>query len=120
MQLRVALVTGAARGQGLAIVRRLRREGAAGATSLRGIWGYTDDGPEHIDRPLSLTRRVPVTTVVADRPDRIRRWFEVIDELTDSAGMVTSEVVPAFRAVSSGHRQGGLRLAQTEPPPDTA
>jgi PII-like signaling protein len=104
----------------LEIVRRLRRAGAAGATSLRGIWGYTDDGPEHIDRPLSLTRRVPVTTVVADRPDRIRSWFEVIDELTDRAGMVTSEVVPAFRAVSREHRQGGLRLAQTEPPPGAA
>jgi PII-like signaling protein len=104
----------------LEIVRRLRRAGAAGATSLRGIWGYTDDGPEHIDRPFSLARRVPVTTVVADTPDRIRGWFEVIDELTDTSGMVTSEVVPAFRAVSREHRQGGLRLAQTEPPPDAA
>jgi PII-like signaling protein len=104
----------------LEIVRRLRREGAAGATSLRGIWGYTDDGAEHIDRPFGLARRVPVTTVVADRPDRIRSWFEVIDELTDRAGMVTCEVVPAFRAVSREHRQGGLRLAQTDPPPDAA
>ncbi|MGN6378289.1 MAG: DUF190 domain-containing protein [Gaiellales bacterium] len=97
----------------LEIVRRLRRAGAAGATSLRGIWGYTDDGTEHVDRPLSLTRRVPVTTVVTDRPDRIRSWFELIDELTDRAGMVTCELVPAFRAVSHEHRQGGLRLGDT-------
>jgi hypothetical protein len=35
----------------------------------------------------------------------------VIDEVTDEAGLVTSELVPAFHAVGPGMQRGGLRLA---------
>jgi hypothetical protein len=40
---------------------------------------------------------VPVLTVVVDRPEHIHRWFEIVDDLTDETGLVTSELVPAFR-----------------------
>jgi PII-like signaling protein len=53
---------------------------AAGATSLRGIWGYHGDHPPHGDRLLALRRKVPVLTVVVDRPDRIDGWCEIIDD----------------------------------------
>jgi PII-like signaling protein len=76
-----------------AIVRRLRAEGAAGATALRGIWGYHGDHAPHGDRFRSLRRRVPVVTVVVDAPERAARWFDAIDELTDATGLVTSELV---------------------------
>jgi PII-like signaling protein len=33
-----------------ALIRRLRREGAAGATSLRGLWGYHGDHRPHAER----------------------------------------------------------------------
>jgi hypothetical protein len=56
-----------------------------------------------------------VTTLV-DTPERCRRWFDLIDELTDEAGLVTSELVPAFQAVAPELRHGGLRLAQPPPP----
>jgi PII-like signaling protein len=78
-----------------ALLRRLRAEGAAGTTALRGIWGYHGDHPPHGDRFWSLRRRVPVITVAIDRPDQSRRWFEAIDELTGETGLVTSERVPA-------------------------
>jgi PII-like signaling protein len=90
------------------LARRLLQEGAAGATALRGIWGYHGDHPPHGDRLLAVRRRVPVLTVVVDTPTRIRRWFRIIDELTDQTGLVTCETVPAFRV---GDRRGGLRLA---------
>jgi PII-like signaling protein len=90
------------------LTRRLLHEGAAGATALRGIWGYHGDHPPHGDRLLGLRRRVPVLTVVVDTPTRIRRWFRIVDELTDQTGLVTCETVPAFRA---GDRRGGLRLS---------
>jgi PII-like signaling protein len=96
----------------LSLVRRLRAEGAAGATALRGQWGYHGDHPPHGDRVLSIRRRVPVVTVVVDRPANIRRWFAIVDELTDETGLVTSELVPAFRAVSADAISGGLRLAR--------
>jgi PII-like signaling protein len=90
------------------LARRLLQAGAAGATALRGIWGYHGNHPPHGDRLLALRRRVPVLTVVIDTPTRIRRWFEVVDELTYQTGLVTCEAVPAFRA---GDRLGGLRLS---------
>jgi PII-like signaling protein len=78
----------------VALIHRLRREHAAGATALRGFWGYHGDHPPHGDRLLSLRRHVPVVTVLVDTPDNIRRWFEIVDELTPHTGLVTSELVP--------------------------
>jgi PII-like signaling protein len=95
----------------LQLIRRLREEGALGATALRGIWGYSGDREPHGDRLLSLRRHVPVITVVVDRPDAIQRWWRVIDEVTDETGLVTSELVPAFHAVGPEIRTGGLRLS---------
>lgn len=90
------------------LARRLLDEGAAGATSLRGSWGYHGAHPPHGDRLLGLRRRVPVLAVVVDTPTRIRRWFQIVDELTDQTGVVTCETVPAFHA---GDRRGNLRLS---------
>lgn len=95
-----------------ALVRRLRREGAAGATALRGVWGFHGDHPPHGDRVLQLGRHVPVVTIVIDTPARIARWFGIVDELTAERGLVTSELVPALAAVNGDERHGGLRLAR--------
>ncbi|UGS33791.1 DUF190 domain-containing protein [Capillimicrobium parvum] len=93
------------------LVRRLREAGASGATSLRGFWGYHGDHEPHGDRFWALRRRVPVVTVLVDRPERMRRWWPIVDELTAGTGLVTSEVVPAVRASGPGIGRGGLRLA---------
>jgi PII-like signaling protein len=93
------------------LVRSLRAAGAAGATSLRGIWGYHGDHSPHGDSLWQLRRRVPVVTIVVDKPERIREWFELIDDLTNETGLVTSEFVPAFRATGPGVGLGGLALA---------
>jgi PII-like signaling protein len=94
-----------------ALIRALRAEGAAGATALRGIWGYHGDHEPHGDRLWQLRRRVPIVLVIVDTPERISRWFAVVDALTDETGLVTSEQVPAMRAVGPGVARGGLRLA---------
>jgi PII-like signaling protein len=90
------------------LARRLLHEGAAGTTALRGSWGYHGDHPPHGDRLLALRRRVPVLTVVVDTPTRIRRWFQIVDQLTDQTGLEACETVSAFRA---GDRRGSLRLS---------
>ena len=77
------------------LVRRLRRAGAAGATSLRGIWGYHGDHAPHGDTRWQVRRHVPVVTVLVDTPERIARWFAIVDELTAETGLVTSEIVPS-------------------------
>lgn len=78
-----------------ALVRRLQAEGARGATTMRGIWGFSGDHAPHGDRPLRLRRRVPLVTVVIDTPAQARRWWEAADELTAGTGLITSEAVPA-------------------------
>jgi PII-like signaling protein len=92
-----------------AIVQRLRRSGARGATALRGVRGFAGGDPPHGDRLLQLGRRVPVLTVVIDSPERIDASFAVVDELTGGHGVVSSEMVPAAAGGADGD---GLRLAR--------
>jgi len=98
------------------IVRRLRHAKASGATVVHGIWGFHGDRQPQGDKLLSLRRHVPTTTMIVDTPARIGKWFEIVDELTDEAGVVTSELVPAFRARGQWGESGGLQLADTHQP----
>jgi PII-like signaling protein len=93
------------------LVRRLREAGAAGATVLRGIWGFYGDREPFGDHFFSLRRRVPVHTVIVDTPANIQRWWKIVDAVTMDHGIVTSELVPASHAVSADHRRGGFKLA---------
>ncbi len=84
------------------IVRRLRASQAAGATSLRGVWGFHGDHAPHGDRLLQLRRHVPVLTIAIDVPEQTARSFQIVDELTEKEGLVTCETVPALHAPGSG------------------
>jgi PII-like signaling protein len=92
------------------LIRRLRKANAAGATALRGVWGYHGDHPPHGDRLFSLRRHVPVVTSVIERPEEIQRVWPIIDQVTAEVGLVTSETVPAFRAMAEGVEHGRLHL----------
>jgi PII-like signaling protein len=94
------------------LLRRLREAGAMGATVLRGTWGYHGDHEPHGDRLWQLRRRVPAVCVAVDEPERVRRLFAIVDELTGETGLVTCETVPATRASGPGVLRGGLRLAR--------
>jgi PII-like signaling protein len=95
------------------IVQRLRRANVAGATSVRGVWGFHGAHAPHGDRLLQIRRRVPVVTTVVDRPERIEDAFSIIDELTSERGLVTSEMVPAAASMAPGRpSRGGTRLAR--------
>jgi PII-like signaling protein len=97
------------------LIRRLRLEGASGATAIRGVWGFSGTHhPPHGDSLLALRRRVPVVLTIVDRPARARSWWRVVDELTALHGLVTSEVVPASHAVGPGIADGGLELAEPD------
>jgi PII-like signaling protein len=96
-----------------AITRRLRVTGASGSTTLRGIWGFHGEHEPHGDRTFQLGRHVPTVTIIVDTPERVARSFEIIDELTDEHGLVTSEMVPAMRTTAGDDGgRGGLRLAR--------
>lgn len=95
------------------LIRRLRESEAAGATCLRGIWGFHGERAPHGDRLLQLRRHVPVVTIIVDSPEAIARSFQIVDEVTAEVGLVTSEMVPASAALAEDTRtRGGLRLAR--------
>ena len=95
-----------------AVLHGLRKGGARGATVLRGIWGFHGDHAPHGDRLLQLRRHVPVVTIVIDGGEEIQRSFDIIDRLTRTGGLVTSETVPALAAFAGAERRGGFRLAR--------
>jgi PII-like signaling protein len=93
-----------------AIVQRLRRSGARGATALRGVRGFAGGDAPHGDRLLQLGRRVPVLTVVVDAPERIAASFAVVDELTGGHGVVTSEPTRVLKIADTAGQGGDLQV----------
>lgn len=79
----------------LELVRSLRREGAAGATALRGVWGFRAGGDPHGDRVLALRRDVPVIVEAIDAPERAARWLEIAAEIAGDDDIVYAAGVPS-------------------------
>jgi PII-like signaling protein len=80
----------------LTVLERLRREGATGATALRGMAGF---GPGQRARATitSVGETQPVVIEWVDRVDRIARVMPMLDDLLDEA-LVTIEELRAYRA----------------------
>jgi PII-like signaling protein len=75
-----------------AIVERVREEGLAGATVLRGIEGFGADSRLHTARILRLSEDLPVVVEIVDSAEQIERILPVLDEMVGE-GMVTLERV---------------------------
>ena len=75
-----------------AIVERVRREGLAGATVLRGIEGFGADSHLHTSRILRLSEDLPVVIGIVDTPEQIDRVVPILDEMVGE-GMLTLERV---------------------------
>ena len=75
-----------------AIVERLRQEGLAGSTVLRGIEGFGASSHLHTARILRLSQDLPIVIEVADTDEQIERILPVLDEMVGN-GMVTVEKV---------------------------
>jgi PII-like signaling protein len=75
-----------------AIVERVREEGLAGATVIRGIEGFGADSHLHTSRILRLSEDLPVVIEIVDTPERIDRIVPILDEMV-SEGMLTLERV---------------------------
>jgi PII-like signaling protein len=78
----------------LELIHELRREGAAGATALRGVWGFRGGGEPHGDRVLALRRDVPMLVEVVDAPERAARWNEIALSLVGDGDVVYSQSIP--------------------------
>lgn len=81
---------------------------SAGATVFRGVWGFQGGEAPLSDSLLRVGRRVPVTTIVVDTPERIAAGARLIEDITDRHGVVTVESVPAAAWIDGGVRRGTL------------
>jgi PII-like signaling protein len=75
-----------------AIVERVRAEGLAGATVVRGIEGFGADSHLHTSRILRLSEDLPVVIELVDTAERIDAVLPLLDEMVGE-GMVTVEGV---------------------------
>jgi PII-like signaling protein len=84
-----------------AIVERVRAEGLAGATVIRGIEGFGADSRIHTSRILRLSEDLPVLIEIADTAERIDQILPLLDEMV-TEGLVTLEDVEiiAYRSSS--------------------
>jgi PII-like signaling protein len=94
------------------LIRRLRAEGAAGATALRGVWGFRGDGEPHGDRVLALRRDVPLLVETVDTPERAGRWRELALELAGDQGLVYSQAIPRTFLWSESRPGTGRRTSK--------
>jgi len=86
-----------------AIVERVREEGLAGATVVRGIEGFGADSRLHTSRILRLSEDLPVVIEIVDTEEQIARVLPLLDEMVGE-GMVTLERVEiiAYRGKEAG------------------
>lgn len=87
-----------------AIVERVRAEGLAGATVLRGIEGFGADSHLHTSRILRLSEDLPVVIEIVDSEAKINSFLPVLDEMMES-GLVTLE---AATVLQYGRERAGL------------
>src|SRR6187549_3034085 len=79
-----------------ALVERLRREGFAGATVLRGVAGFGARSVLHTTNILRLSEDLPVVIEVVDSEERIQRLTAILDEMV-TEGLVTMEKVRVIK-----------------------
>jgi len=84
-----------------AIVERVREQGLAGATVIRGIEGFGADSHLHTSRILRLSEDLPVVVEIVDEAERIDAILPLLDEMVEE-GMVTVERVHVVSYRSSG------------------
>jgi CBS domain-containing protein len=87
-----------------AILEYLRKEGAAGATVVRGVAGFGANSKIHTAAILRLSLDLPMILTWVDAPGRVERLLPAVRELAGS-GIVTVEEVGIVA-------YGGRRLEQ--------
>jgi PII-like signaling protein len=79
-----------------ALLERLRREGFAGATVLRGVGGFGAHSVIHTTHLLELSSDLPVLIEVVETEEKIEQLLPILDEMLGD-GLVTIERVRVLR-----------------------
>ncbi|HWQ15043.1 MAG TPA: DUF190 domain-containing protein, partial [Roseiflexaceae bacterium] len=96
----------------LLTLERLRREGATGATAVRGIAGFGAGRRTRTAGLAELSQAAPIVIEWVDRADRVARVLPALDDLLPEA-LITVEDLRVYRAVlRSGGPFGGRSVGE--------
>ena len=84
-----------------ALIERLRSEGFAGATVIRGIAGFGANSVIHTANLVDLSADLPVLIEVVEDEEHIGRLLPILDEMITGGALVTMEKVRVVRYASS-------------------
>jgi CBS domain-containing protein len=82
----------------IALLDRLRQEGATGATALRGVAGFGPGQRRRSAGTAGLSQSLPIVIEWVDRTERVARVLPLLDELLPDA-LITVEALQVYRAV---------------------
>jgi len=80
-----------------AIVERLRREGFAGVTVLRGISGFGASSVVHTANLVDLSGDLPIVIEVVEDDEHVQKLLPILDEMVTGGALVTMEKVRVVR-----------------------
>lgn len=80
----------------IAILQRLKEEGAAGATVVRGVAGFGANSRIHTASIVRLSEDLPIVIEWVDRAERVHRILPIIDEMVHD-GLITVEEVEVHK-----------------------
>jgi PII-like signaling protein len=86
-----------------ALVERLRKDGFAGATVLRGLAGFGARSIVHTSHLLELSQDLPLVVEVVDTQEHVERLVPILDEMV-ADGLVTLEKVRVLK-YSAGQKR---------------
>ncbi|MEX1091747.1 MAG: DUF190 domain-containing protein [Acidimicrobiia bacterium] len=89
-----------------AIVEKLREEGIAGATVLRGVEGFGKSSLLHTANVLRLSEDLPLLIECVDTADKIEEILPTLDDMIED-GLVTVQDAEVRVYRGTGDNQGG-------------
>lgn len=84
-----------------ALVERLRAEGFAGATVMRGVAGFGANSVIHTANLVDLSADLPVLIEVVEDAEHVEKLVAIMDEMVQGGALVTMEKVRVLRYAAS-------------------
>ena len=89
-----------------ALIERLRGEGFAGVTVMRGIAGFGANSVIHTANLVDLSADLPVLIEVVEDAEHVSRLVAILDEMIVGGALVTMEKVRVLRYAAAQGKPG--------------
>ncbi len=87
-----------------ALLERLRAEGFAGATVMRGVAGFGAASVIHSASLVDLSADLPMSIEVVEDTEHVERLLAILDEMLEGSALVTVEKVRVVRYAQNAGR----------------